>query len=139
MYLYTDDTKVYRNIRSQIDKEHLQEDIICMRDWSKKWLLSFHSKYKYMWTGKCDTGNEGCYMEVPMEEVTSEKDAGAMIDSKLGFSECLAQRINKAHGIMRIINLSFTDSMHLLFVCLCGGAHFWRLVLDEHVHSGFRQ
>ena len=44
VYLYTDDIKVFRKIRSQDNMEKLQKDLICMRRWSEKWLLFFHPK-----------------------------------------------------------------------------------------------
>ena len=42
IYLYADDTKLYRDIRLEEDRSKLQEDIHCMYDWSQKWLLKFH-------------------------------------------------------------------------------------------------
>ena len=44
VYLYADDSKVFRKIRSQDDMEKLQKDLDCMRRWSEKWLLFFHPK-----------------------------------------------------------------------------------------------
>ena len=49
IYLYADDTKVYRQIKNQNDVKQLQKDIDCMKEWSERWLLSFHpKKRKYM-------------------------------------------------------------------------------------------
>ena len=53
VYMYADDTKVYRQIKNQNDVNQLQEDIECMKKWSEKWLLLFHpKKCKYMRIGK---------------------------------------------------------------------------------------
>jgi hypothetical protein len=43
-FLYADDTKLFREIRSIEDCHKLQEDIHCMYDWSVKWQLKFHRK-----------------------------------------------------------------------------------------------
>ena len=54
-YLFTDDTKIFRIITKEKDKEALQQDIEKLDDWSKKWLLKFHpQKCKYMAIGKND-------------------------------------------------------------------------------------
>ena len=39
IFLYADDTKIYRKIEQQVDIDYLQEDTTCMREWSEKWLL----------------------------------------------------------------------------------------------------
>ncbi len=39
IYLYADDNKVYRHIKSQVDTEYLQRDINSVRTWAEKWLL----------------------------------------------------------------------------------------------------
>ena len=42
VYLFADDTKVFRQIKSQYDHNKLQGDINNLLDWSNKWLLKFH-------------------------------------------------------------------------------------------------
>ena len=42
IYMYADDTKVYREIDSHTDVQTLQEDLRIMSEWSNKWLLKFH-------------------------------------------------------------------------------------------------
>ena len=42
IYMYADDTKVYREIDSDTDVQTLQEDLRIMSEWSNKWLLKFH-------------------------------------------------------------------------------------------------
>ena len=42
IYMYADDTKVYREIDSDTDVHTLQEDLRIMSEWSNKWVLKFH-------------------------------------------------------------------------------------------------
>ena len=42
VYLFADDTKVYRRIKSHDDIKQLQADIVALQQWSDKWLLRFH-------------------------------------------------------------------------------------------------
>ena len=42
IYMYADDTRVYREIDSDTDVQTLQEDLRIMSEWSNKWLLKFH-------------------------------------------------------------------------------------------------
>ena len=42
IYMYSDDTKVYREIDSDTDVQILQEDVRIMSEWLNKWLFKFH-------------------------------------------------------------------------------------------------
>ena len=42
IFLFADDTKIFREIRSDEDKVILQRDIDKMVEWSENWLLKFH-------------------------------------------------------------------------------------------------
>ena len=44
IYMYADDTKLYRKIKSPEDLQILQNDLTKLCIWSKKWLLKFHPK-----------------------------------------------------------------------------------------------
>lgn len=48
-YLFADDTKVYKEIKTQTDTTSLQKDLDNLQEWSDKWLLKFHpNKCKVM-------------------------------------------------------------------------------------------
>ena len=52
IFLFADDTKVFRQIRNDLDRDQLQKDISNLLSWSEKWLLKFHPdkcKYKIVW------------------------------------------------------------------------------------------
>ena len=117
--LYADDTKVFRNIRSQDDMEKLQRDLDCMRRWSEKWLLFFHpKKCKFMRLGNYDERHNGYKMSEQLDEVSSEKDIGVVIDNKLSFSDHLAEKINKANRIVGLIRRTFVALDEEIFRCL---------------------
>lgn len=108
MFLYADDTKIFRQIKTDNDCSKLQEDLDAMRKWTEKWLLNFHpSKCKYMRIGRSDVTQFGYKMYEDLEECTVEKDIGVIIDNRLAFSDHLAEKINKANKIVGIIRRTF--------------------------------
>lgn len=75
VFLYKDDTKIYGKVKTLKDMKLLQEDIDCMREWSNKWLLTFHpNKWKFMHIGNCNAESDGYSMNVKIIETSSEKD-----------------------------------------------------------------
>ena len=90
-----------------------------MRKWSEKWLLFFHpEKCKFMRLGSYDQRHNGYKMGEQLEEVSSEKDIGVVIDNKLGFSEHLAEKVNKANRIVGLIRKTFVALDEEIFKCL---------------------
>ena len=48
VYMYTDHTKLYREIREPRDHEILQEDLNKLSVWSDLWLLKFHPENVFL-------------------------------------------------------------------------------------------
>ena len=108
IYMYADDTKIYKRVKTESDVKKLQEDIEDMYEWSKKWLLKFHpKKCKYMRIGKTEVENGEYRMTEKMDKVNSEKDIGVVVDDQLEFSEHLAEKINKANRLVGLIRRTF--------------------------------
>ena len=42
IFLFADDTKIFRTTKSTDDRKTLQEDINIMLNWADKWQLEFH-------------------------------------------------------------------------------------------------
>ena len=42
MYLFADDTKIYKEIKNTEDEAELQNDINSMNKWSQDWLQKYH-------------------------------------------------------------------------------------------------
>jgi hypothetical protein len=56
-YLFTDDTKVYKEIKTQTDTTSLQKDLDNLHEWSDKWLLKFHPNKCKVMTASNKRGN----------------------------------------------------------------------------------
>ena len=122
IYLFADDTKAFRHIKTKEDQLQLQKDIDKMIKWSKLWLLKFHpQKCVMMHLGKVFTFNTDDQttqnidstifrysMEGhPLEYSECEKDLGVFIDNKLNFEKHINYSINKANKVMAVARKTF--------------------------------
>ena len=94
LFMFADDTKVFRQIKNENDHKQLQEDLTEMEDWSNKWLLRFHpEKCKVMNVSRKKSPNKRIYNMtnsqnnniVELEQTEVEKDLGLNIDNSLTF------------------------------------------------------
>ena len=123
IFLFADDTKVYRRIRTQQDVKQLQEDLQALQKWSDKWLLKFHpDKCVTMRVGKTTMqrpnytmGSENEHM---LKETIAEKDIGVTFEKNLTFDKHMQEKINKANRIMGIIRKTFEFLDEEIFKCL---------------------
>ena len=125
VYLFADDTKIFKGIFSDKDKYDLQSDLDQMQVWSEKSLLLFHpDKCVSMRVGKSDV--EFGYTMGPNKQflrtVTHGKDIGVIIDENLNFELHLTSKINKANQIMGLIRRTYEfideETFLLLFKAL---------------------
>ena len=111
IFLFADDTKVFRKITSISDSEALQRDIDSLEEWTRKWLLEFNVKKCHILTlGKIeDVKHTHRYTlaDKELEHVFSEKDLGVTFDSELQFEEHITSKVNKANAIVGLIRRSF--------------------------------
>ena len=90
VYLFADDTKMYREIISTMDCQQLQSDIDSLEIWSRKWQLQFHpDKCKVMTVGRSKllsnytmTQRDG--LTKPLDKSRLERDLGITVDCFLG-------------------------------------------------------
>ena len=88
IYMYADDIKLYREIKSPEDHQILQNDLTKLCIWSKKWLLKIHpKKCSCLSIGKKKSLCEYVLSSHVIEQVDSMKDIGVTIDSNLTFNE----------------------------------------------------
>ena len=109
-YLFADDTKIFRIIKGEDDKEILQDDLAKLEEWSDKWLLKFHfEKCKHMKISKSKNEETNTYklLGQDIETVTQEKDIGVIIDSELTFENHLCEKVKKATSIFAAIRRTF--------------------------------
>ena len=110
VYLFADDTKIFKIIDDQNDRDTLQEDLEKLTEWSQTWLLKFHpDKCKFMHIGKNEPPSDFHYnlMNTPLEQFQQEKDIGVIIDDKLNFENHISQKVKKANSMFSIIRRSF--------------------------------
>ena len=126
-YLFADDTKLYRSIKGEEDRNIVQSDLNNLFDWSTKWLLKFHpDKCKVMrirnkrkavdthsYTMKTYEGSE-----TTLEIVDSEKDIGVNVDSHLTFEKHISIQVNKANQMVGLIRRSFKHMDYSTFCLL---------------------
>ena len=73
---FADDTKVFRKIKSDADRQHLQDDLNKLIEWSEKWQMLFNfGKCNCLHTGH---GNEDAQytMGTVLNTTLKEKDLG---------------------------------------------------------------
>ena len=116
IFLFADDTKIFREIRSDEDKVILQRDIDKMVEWSETWLLRFHpDKCVYMSIGNPNKfiiplswfGEPYNMNGQPLKYSECEKDLGIHVDHDLKFDEHINSKINTANRIMGIVKRTF--------------------------------
>jgi hypothetical protein len=87
-YLFADDTKIFKMIKSSDDSTILQENLTKLEQWNDTWLLRFHpDKCKHMQIGKNNDDNSYSLHRKLLEKVIEEKDIGIVIDSDLTFEK----------------------------------------------------
>lgn len=71
-------------------------------------MLRFHpDKNKHMRIGRTNVEEQNYTMQDTITSTGKEKDIGVVIDSKLTFSDHLAEKINKANSILGLIRRTF--------------------------------
>ena len=109
-HLFSDDTKIFRIIKNEDDKEILQDDLTKLEEWSDKWLFKFHpEKCKHMKISKSKNKETNTYKLLGqyIETVTQEKDIGVIIDSELTFENHLCEKVKKATSIFAAMRRTF--------------------------------
>ena len=124
VYMYADDTKLYREIREPRDHEILQEDLNKLSVWSDLWLLKFHPEKCFSLTiGKQDEDQFAYHMMIDktktfMTKVEDIKDIGVTIDCHLKFEKHINGKIVTANKLVGIIRRSFMFLNEEIFVPL---------------------
>ena len=127
VYLFADDTKIYRAIRNQQDQERLQKDLLRLQEWSNKWLLRFHPDKCVVMNIRTkqsrNTEERNYYMmkdndKCNLRKVEQEKDIGVTIDQHLSFDQHIQTQVNKANQIMGLIRRNFMCLDEKMFVYL---------------------
>jgi ribonuclease P/MRP protein subunit RPP40 len=111
---FADDTKLWRRMRNELDRESLQKDLEALSSWSERWKLKFNpKKCKVLHIGRGNEKFEYTMREkgetVILGETTIEKDLGVMISNDLKVSEQCNKAAKKAMRILGMIKRSFKN------------------------------
>jgi hypothetical protein len=114
IFLFADDAKIFRHIRSNIDQLELQKACNILSTWSEKWLLPLNvskcillrigrNTQDYEYEYRVTSGNTNA----TLQRVDSIKDLGIVVDENLNFKEHINIKINKAFAMLGIIKRNF--------------------------------
>ena len=125
IFLFANDTKIFRKIESEADTIQLHKDIDNLVKRSEIWLLRFHpdcDKYVSM-TVSNERSNPPVnryYMGSTSLQISDcEKDIGVYIDNKISFDTHIDNMISKANRVSAMVRNTFDhmneDVFQLIF------------------------
>ena len=83
--LFADNVKICRPIVNQLSFTQLQQDLLILKEWSRKWLLNFSNSGRALILGNTNS-YKTYYMDgQPLQVVSEHKDLGILNDSNLKF------------------------------------------------------
>ncbi len=132
VYLFADDTKIFRKIKSEEDREGLQRDLKTLEEWSNTWLLRFHpDKCKHMHIGSKNIGDKTYrLLGHNLEAIDEEKDLGIIIDSKLDFDTHICEKVKKANQMFGLLRRTFEHMDSEVFLPL------YKTMVRTHLEYG---
>ena len=107
-FMFADDTKMFRCVKSSDDHTALQHDLNLLYEWSVRWQLKFNIlKCKHIHFGP--SNNYGSYYMngIAIEIVVCQKDLGILFDNQLKFHSHTTNIYNKANQLLGLIRRSF--------------------------------
>ena len=106
---FADDTKVFRRFNSDGDKQHLQNDLDRLVEWSEKWQMLFN-----FWKCKClHTGHNNLDVNYKMGDTglgttVKQKNLGVTISADMKVSEQCGIAASKGNQILGLIRRNLT-------------------------------
>ena len=108
MYMFADDTKIFRVVRTSEDYSVLQHDLDLLYEWSIHWKLKFNIlKCKHMHLGPMH--HYGLYYSdgTVTDNIDSYKDLGIILDHQRKFHLHTTEVAVKANRLLGLIKKSF--------------------------------
>ena len=102
LYLYADDSKVFKHINNILDEQILQTDLNNIKEWSDRWLLKLNiQKCKVLSYGRDIKINSNYYIKCNQDQFKLEKlefinDLGVTFDKNLKFDNHINVKIKKS-------------------------------------------
>ena len=101
---FADDTKVFRKIKSDADRQHLQDDLNKLIEWSEKWQMLFNFvKCKCLHTGHGNEDAQYTMGDTVLNTTLKEKDLGLTISADMKVSEQCGIAAAKGNQILGLI------------------------------------
>ena len=101
---FADDTKVFRKIESDADRQQLQDDLNKLNEWSDKWQMLFnYGKCKCLHTGHGNEDAQYTMGDTVLSTTVKEKNLGLTISADIKVSEQCAIAAAKGHQILGLI------------------------------------
>ena len=109
---FADDTKVFRTVKTDTDKETLQDDLTKLVKWSEKWQMLFNfGKCKCIHIGQGNVSKEYFMGNTILGTSVKEKDLGVTVSANMTVSEqceLAAAKGNQIFGFIRR-NITYMD------------------------------
>ena len=104
MLKFADDTKVFRKVTNDTDKQSLQDDLDKLVKWSEKWqmLLNF-GKCKCIHIGHGNMDDEYTMGNAVLGRTTQEKDLGVTCSADMKVSEQCGIAASKGNQVLGLI------------------------------------
>ena len=120
--LFADDSKLFKRIKSTEDRDILQEDLMKLQEWSRKWLLEFNeNKCKVMHIGSSNPRYEYQLNNTTLEVTMEEKDLGIYVTPDWKSTTHVAKAAAKANSMVGWIDKTFSYMDCEMFKCLYPG------------------
>ena len=117
---FADDTKLFRKIKGNGDKQQLQDDIDTLIEWSEKWQMLFNfDKCKCLHAGHGHTGVNYEIEGTILCKTVKEKDLGVTINANMKVSEQCRIAASKDNQILGMIRRNITYKEKGLIVLSC--------------------
>ena len=101
---FADDTKLFRKIQSDADRQQLQDDLNKLNEWSEKWQMLFnYGKCKCLHTGHGNEDAQYTMGDTVLNTTVKEKDLGLTISADMKVSEQCAIAAAKGNRIIGLI------------------------------------
>ena len=106
---FADDTKLFRKVNTDGDKQHLQNDLDRLVKWSKKWQMLFNfGKCKCLHTGHRNLNVNYKMGDTVLGTTVKEKDLGVTISADMKVSEQCGIAASKGNQILGLIRRNIT-------------------------------
>ena len=106
---FADDTKLFRKVNTDGDKQHLQNDLDRLVKWSEKWQMLFNfGKCKCLHTGHGNLNVNYKMGDTALGTTVKEKDLGVTISADMKVSEQCGIAASKGNQILGLIRRNIT-------------------------------